>query len=101
MGTISKRRLRRRNRTSKIWVSIIVFVLVGVFSVKSFSLRSQGKESTQRVARLEKQLAQEQQRTKDIDEEEKYRQTKKYIEDYAHNQLGLVYPDEIIFKSTK
>lgn len=101
MSTISKRRLRRRNRTSKIWVSIIVIILVGVFSVRTYTLHSEGKEYTEKQARLEKQLEEEKQRTKDIEKEEKYRQTKKYVEDYAHNQLGLVYPGEIIFKSNK
>lgn len=99
MSRISQRRVKRRNRTSKIWVSLIVIVMVGVFSVRSFELYTEGKEYEQKKASLEKQLLQEQQRTQELEEEQKYRQTKKYVEDYAHNQLGLVYPDEIIFKA--
>lgn len=101
MGTISKRRLKRRNRTSKIWVSVVVIVLVGVFSMQSFSLISKGEERAEQKAGLEKQIAKEEQRAEELAKEEKYRQTKKYVEDYAHNQLGLVYPDEIIFKAKK
>lgn len=101
MGTISRRRLKRRNRTSKLWVSFVVLILIGVFSVRTFSLRSECKEYEERQARLEQQLEQENIRTGELNKEEKYRQTKKYIEDYAHNQLGLVYPGEIIFKNEK
>lgn len=101
MGTISKRKLKRRNRTSKIWVSVVVIVLVGVFTMQSFSLISRGEEMEERKAGLKKQIEKEEQREKDLAKEEKYRQTKKYVEDYAHNQLGLVYPDEIIFKANK
>lgn len=101
MGTISRRRLRRRNRTSKLWVSLVVLVLVGVFSVRTFCLRSECREYKEKQDRLEQQWEQENARTDELDKEEKYRQTKKYIEDYAHNQLGLVYPGEIIFKSEK
>ncbi|MCI8371380.1 MAG: septum formation initiator family protein [Lachnospiraceae bacterium] len=99
MGTISKRKYKRRNRTSKIWISLIVVLMVGVFSVRSFTLWSAGKENVVRKEKLEKELEKEKKREQELKEEEKYRQTKKYIEDYAHNQLGLVYPGEIIFKS--
>lgn len=101
MGTISKRKLKRRNRSSKIWVSFVVIVLVGVFSVQSFTLISEGKERKERIVGLEKQIKKEEQCAKELTEEEKYRQTKKYVEDYAHNKLGLVYPGEIIFKAKK
>lgn len=101
MGSISKRRLKRRNRTSKLWVSMVVLVLVGVFYVRTFCLRSECHEYKEKQVRLEQQWKQEQSRTDTLNKEEKYRQTKKYVEDYAHNQLGLVYPGEIIFKSEK
>lgn len=101
MGTISKRRLKRRNRTSKIWVSLIVILMVGVFSVRSYTLQSEGKEYEERQSKLEKELQKEEERAEELKQEEKYRQTKKYVEDYAHNQLGLVYPGEIIFKTEK
>lgn len=40
----------------------------------------------------------EQARTKEIEEYEKYTQTKKYVEEIAKSKLGLVYEGEIIFK---
>ncbi len=98
MGSISKRRQERKNRISMIWVSLIVVALVSVFSVRSAALYTEAREYEQKQENLEKQLQKEEERAKDLAEEEKYRQTKKYVEDYAHDQLGLVYPGEIIFK---
>lgn len=43
-------------------------------------------------------LTEEQERTKEIEEYEKYTQTKKYIEEVAKDKLGLVHEGEIIFK---
>lgn len=101
MGRISGRRLKRRNRTAKIWISVITLVLVGVFSVRSYSLYTESKEEKKRLEQLQAQKEKEEERTRELENEEKYRQTKKYIEDYAHNYLGLVYPGEIIFKTQK
>ena len=41
----------------------------------------------------------ENQRALEIEEYGKYTQTKKYVEEVAKDKLGLVYEDEIIFKS--
>ena len=42
---------------------------------------------------------QEERRAEEIAEFEAYTRTKKYVEDVAKEKLGLVYEDEIIFKS--
>lgn len=41
----------------------------------------------------------EERRAEEMDELEAYTKTKKYIEDVAKEKLGLVYEDEVIFKS--
>lgn len=80
-------------------VYIVVLLLFGVIAIGSKSL--QNKDDAYRLreeelrASINEQLA--------IKEEYKaydeYTHTKKYIEDVARNKLGLVYPDEIIFKA--
>ena len=35
---------------------------------------------------------------KKLEEKEEYMKTKKYVEEVARNQLGLVYPDEIVIR---
>ena len=43
----------------------------------------------------------EKDRTQDIEEQRKYMQTKKYVEEVAREKLGLVYPNETIYKADK
>ncbi len=80
---------------------MIVFV-VAVFCLVLFvytqSLKRQSEELAQKKAVIEKKLEQEEQRTKDLEELEKYMQTKKYVEEVAKERLGLVYPDEILIE---
>lgn len=49
-------------------------------------------------ARLEHLIEEEKQRTVEIADYRAYIETKSYIEEIAREVLGLVYPDEIIFK---
>ena len=44
------------------------------------------------------QIVAEEERAKEIEEFEKYTQTKKYVEEVARDKLGLVYEGEILFK---
>lgn len=49
-------------------------------------------------ARLERLIEEEKQRTAEIADYRAYIETKSYIEEVAREVLGLVYPNEIIFK---
>ncbi len=51
----------------------------------------------ERINDLQEQMAQQEQRAKDLEEYEKYTGTKQYIEELAREKLGLVYPGEVIF----
>ena len=44
------------------------------------------------------EIANEEQRTEDLNEKKVYVKTKQYIEEVARDKLGLVNPDEIILK---
>jgi len=80
---------------------MIVFVVAAfsiVLLIYSQSLKRQSEELAQKKAVIEKKLEQEEQRTKDLEELEKYMQTKKYVEEVAKERLGLVYPDEILIE---
>jgi len=94
-------RRRRRKKKIKKGLPLIIFV-VAIFCVcagaKSVSLKRESKELSKKQEVLEKQLQEEEQRTKDLEELEKYMQTKKYMEDVAKSKLGLVYPDEILIE---
>lgn len=95
------RKRRRKKRKQNKGISIIVFVVI-VFcasvGIRTYALKSQSKELAKRQAVLEKQMKSEEQRTKELEELEKYMKTKKYVEEVAKEKLGLVYPDEILIE---
>lgn len=80
-------------------VTITVLMLLIVVSAKSIELHRKLQANQERIVQLEAQLKAEQDRTDEIKEYEKYTKTRKFVEETAKDKLGLVYEDEIIFKS--
>lgn len=91
-------RKKRQNKFGMFLVSIVVIMLMVVVAVKSVELREKKAFYAQKEQTLLEQIEAETKRSEEIDEYEKYTQTKKYIEDVAKDRLGLVYEGEIIFK---
>ena len=76
----------------------VIAVLVCVFCVIQIRRTNiKNQELAERKARLEQLIADEEQRRLDLEDEEAYVQTRKYIEEKAKS-IGYVYPDEIIFR---
>ena len=94
------KRRRLTNRAGIVWASIVVLILVTVVSVKSIGLMQKAREYQEKEQQLLQQIEDENQRSEDIAEFERYTETRKYIEDTAKEKLGLVYPGEIIFKNS-
>ena len=88
----------RQNKFGMFLVSVVVIMLMVVVAVKSVELREKKAFYAQKEQTLLEQIEAETKRSEEIDEYEKYTQTKKYIEDVAKDRLGLVYEGEIIFK---
>lgn len=76
----------------------VVVVFCICLGMKSLSLKQESSELAKRRDVLEKQIETEKQRTKELEELEKYMKTKKYMEEVAKGKLGLVYPDEILIE---
>ncbi len=93
------KRRRFQNAAGIIWASIVVLILVSVVSIKSIGLMKKADDYQTREQALVVQIEQEEERSAEIAEFEKYTHTRKYIEDTARDKLGLVYPGEIIFKN--
>ncbi len=79
-------------------IAFIVVVFCVVAGTKINSLKKQSQELTEKEATLDKQIENEEQRTAELEELEKYMQTKKFMEEVAKEKLGLVYPDEILIQ---
>ena len=72
---------------------IIIAAILGVLT-----LEKQNKEYQARVAQLQEQVEEQQNRSDEIDEYKKYIQTKKFAEEVAKDKFGMIYPDELVFK---
>ena len=95
-STYRRKRQRRQNRMSMFLVSLVVVMILVAVGVRSISLKEKGAEYDATIASLEKQIEEENVRTREIKEFEDYTKTNAYVEQIAH-KLGLVYPDETIF----
>lgn len=99
--TKTRRALQRSKRVGLRIIAFAILCLLIVASVGKVQLRQKGKAYQQREEELLSAIAEEEARTKEIEELKKYVQTKKYIEEVAKERLGLVYEDEILFKAVE
>ena len=93
-----KKKKRKKNRRGLSFIAVIVLVFCVCVGIRTAGLKKQSAELAERKASLEKQLKEEEQRTKDLEDLEKYMKTKRYMEEVAKEKLGLVYPDEILIE---
>lgn len=91
-------RKRRQNKMGMLLVITVVLMMLVVVTIKSVELREKRATYMAREEALMQEIEAEQARTEEIEEYEKYTQTKKYVEELAKEKLGLVYDGEIIFK---
>lgn len=96
-GRIAGRR-KRHNKFGMFLVTTVVVMMLIVVAVKSIELKQKLALYQEKEQMLQEQMEEENARTEEIEEYEKYTQTKKYIEEVAKDKLGLVNEDEIIFK---
>lgn len=89
---------KRQNKVSVILIGIVVTLLIIVVSVGKYNIKQKKAEYDKREQILRDQIAAEEARSEEIAEYEKYTKTKKFAEEVAKEQLGLVKDDEIIFK---
>lgn len=98
---ISLRRKRRARRTGLGLIAIMVLIICCIVTYKRQGLDQMNDKSQARIEELKGDISEEQEKAEDIQEMKAYVQTKKFIEDVAREKLGLVYKDEIIFKSER
>ena len=90
---------RRRSHLGAWGIILIVLAVFGACSVGGIRLRQKNYAYQERENSLMEQIEAEERRAEEIEELEAYTKTKKYVEDVAKEKLGLVYEDEVIFKS--
>ncbi len=82
-------------------ITAVVLSLAVVVNLKGASLKAKDQEYRIKEEMLIAQKAEEEQRTKELEERKIYVQTKQYIEEVAKEKLGLVMPDEILLKPSE
>lgn len=92
-------RKKKNNRLGMACVSLVVVALFVVLMIRGVALKERVEEYEKEEARIEKLINDEKARTVKLEEYEKYTKTDKYVEEIAKEKLGLVYDDEILFKS--
>ena len=89
-----------RNKVTMIGITSVVCLLMVILLVQGQRLNAQASDNEQRMAELEQQIEDENQRTQEIGDLEEYMQSDEYLEKVAKDKLGLIKDGEIIFKES-
>lgn len=79
-------------------VLVLCTVLCSTLLYKRATLNAQSREYSKQITELKKEKAEEEARTEELKEFEKYVDSNEFIEEVARDRLGLVYKNEIIFE---
>ena len=90
---------RQSHRSSVLGICAVIVLLMAVVSVGSMNLQAKNREYIAQEQELILQIEEEKNRAQEIEELEQYVGTAEYVEQVAKDKLGLVYENEIIFKS--
>ena len=88
----------RQHKRSVLLICMILVALSGVLAVSSIRLNAKNAQYKAEEEELERQIKEEEQRAKEVEEFEEYVKTDDYIKATAEEKLGLVDPNEIVFK---
>ncbi len=90
---------QRRSTLAGMIIAIIVVVALGVVLWKGKAgLAEKNADYQAQITELQSQIDDENNRSDELSEYEKYVKTKKFAEEIAKNKFGLIYPDELVFK---
>ena len=96
--TAMERRRRRSGASGYILIAVIVSLITAVVMIQIHDVKTRLKVYEEQDQALDEQIAAELERAEELNELEKYVQTKAYAEEQAHEKLGLVNECEIIFR---
>lgn len=96
-----KRRSKKQRRFDFALVLAVLAVLLGLVTYAGRDLQKKQDAYAVQKAALETQIAEQEERARELEELKKYVQTDSYVEEVAQDKLGLVHSDEILFKLQK
>lgn len=91
---------KKTHRAAMVMIFFVVAFFCGTLYISNRSSKEELDSLNEQKDKLEARIADEEKRTLELEELRVYVKTMKYVEERA-KQLGLVYPDEIIYKPKK
>ncbi len=88
---------KKTHKAAMIMIFFVVAFFCGTLYISNRSSQEELDKLNEEKDKLVSQIEDEQKRTLELEELRVYVKTMKYVEERA-KQLGLVYPDEIIYK---
>ena len=89
------------NRLGLLAITAVVLLFLGGLYISSQKLEQRLQMYDIKKENLDQRIADEKERTIEIDNLKDYMQTDAYAEEVARERLGLVKPDEIVFQEEK
>lgn len=94
-------RRRRRNKAAMLCISLVVVLLLGILLWQGESLKKELAGYREQEKVFMEKIADEEERTEEIDRQKEYMQTDGFVEETARDRLGLVKENEYVFKEAQ
>ena len=94
---MSRRKRRKKNKTRVVTAVLLLLLVVLGFNVIKLYQKNQVYAAKQQA--LEQQYEQQVQRQEDLSAFEEFTKTIEYVEQVAREKMGMVFDNEIVFKS--
>lgn len=97
-----KRKEWLKNNAGRLVISACVFLMTVTAGVATARVKMETKEKKEEIKMIEKEIKEEEQKNKNLKEYEQYVKARptEFVEKMAREKLGLVYPNELVFKNT-
>ncbi len=92
---------RKKRQTGLTLVLIVVLMAFGIFLFNGNELKKKRESLLAKQQEYEELIELQKERAALLSKRQAYMQTTRYIEETARAKLGLVFPDEIIFREEK
>ncbi len=96
-----RRRRAKRNKRNILLLTIVMCIVSATILFSGFELKKKMMVYAAQEQEIQLKLDAEQERTKEIEKLREYTQSDEYVEEVAREKLGLVYPNEIIFRQSE
>ncbi len=94
------RKKKNESRLGIVGICAVVVAFGVIMFIKTKDVKEEASDLSKRQQQLEQQLEDEEERAGQLEERKIYVKMKKYVEEVAKS-LGLVYPDELIYRPDK